>query len=108
MSDHQRPPRALIQKELEKSIDRTTWADLRKHLVRDVIILVSPELPLLEAAMGAATNDEAQVAAWIQSGLLRKPSQEQLEAWEKTFDLPFLMVVVQPFILIQVLNEALN
>ncbi len=95
---------ASLRKELEKSIDRTTWADLRGHLVRDVIILVSPELPLLDAALAAALNDEAQVKAWIASGLLKKPTAEQLALWEKNFDHPFLMVVVQPFILIQMMN----
>ncbi|NDF14917.1 DUF2288 family protein [bacterium] len=104
MGTDRKPSRELIEQELQKSIDRTTWADLRTHLVRDVIILVSPELPLLEAALGTATDDEAQVAAWIRSGLLKKPSHDQLEAWEKDLDRPFLMVVVQPFILIQILN----
>jgi hypothetical protein len=99
-----KPSPEIVRKELEKSIDRTTWTDLRKHLVRDVIILVSPELPLLDAALAAALNDEAQVAAWIASGLLKKPSAEQLMTWEKNMDHPFLMVVVQPFILIQMMN----
>jgi hypothetical protein len=93
-----------LEKELRASIGQVTWADLRRHLVRDGIIIVAPELALLEAAVKIAENDQSKVAEWIQDGLLTKPNASQLEHWEKNLDLPFLSVVVQPFVLIQILN----
>jgi hypothetical protein len=93
-----------LRKELNKSIGQVTWSDLRKHMVRDVIIIVDSSLSLLEAALKVAENDQAQVSTWIQDGILTKPNPQQLEHWEKNLSLPFLSVVVQPFILIQVLN----
>jgi hypothetical protein len=93
-----------LKKELNDSIGQVTWGDLRKHLVRDVIIIVDSSLGLLEAALKIAENDQGQVETWIQDGILTKPNAQQLEHWEKNLSLPFLSVVVQPFILIQVLN----
>ena len=93
-----------LKKELNDSIGQVTWNDLRKHLVRDVLIIVDSSLGLLDAALKVAENDQTQVATWIQDGMLTKPNAQQLEHWEKNLSLPFLSVVVQPFILIQVLN----
>lgn len=93
-----------VHKELKESIGQVTWADLRKHLVRDVIILVDPGIALLEAAIKVAENDQDQVSRWIADGLLTKPNSQQLEHWEKNLTVPFLSVVVQPFVLAQILN----
>ena len=93
-----------LREELQASIGPVAWGDLRKHLARDVIIIVAPETPLLEVALAIAKNDQDQVTTWIKDGVLTKPNTHQLEHWEKNFDFPFLSVVVQPFILVQVLN----
>ncbi len=101
MSDSKRE---ALERELQASIGQVAWSDLRRHLVRDGIILVAPELALLEAAVKIAENDQARVAEWIGDGLLTKPNANQLEHWEKNLNLPFLSVVVHPFVLIQILN----
>ena len=93
-----------LQEELKAAIGPVTWGDLRKHLARDVIIIVASETPILEAALALAENNQDQVTTWIKDGILTKPNTHQLEHWEKNFDFPFLSVVVQPFILVQVLN----
>jgi len=95
---------AALKKELNESIGPVTWADLRKHLARDVIIIVAPETAILDAGMAIAENNQDQVTTWIQDGVLTKPNTQQLEHWEKNLNLPFLSLVVQPFILIQLLN----
>ena len=94
--------RETLAKELKESMGEVTWADLRRHLARDVIIVVAPDLEILEAAIKIAENDQDQVDSWIKKGLLDKPGASQIEYWEKHLKLPFLMVVVQPFILIQI------
>jgi hypothetical protein len=93
-----------LRAELKEAIGPVTWGDLRKHLARDVIIIVAPETPILEAAVAIAENNQDQVTLWIKDGVLTKPNTHQLGHWEKNFDYPFLSVVVQPFILVQVLN----
>ena len=97
-------PTDKLHEELKASIGPVAWGDLRKHLARDVIIIVAPETALLDAALAIAKNDQDQVTTWIKDGILTKPNTHQLEHWEKNFDFPFLSVVVQPFILAQVLN----
>ena len=97
-------PKKTLREELNESTGPVTWGDLRKHLARDVIIIVAAELPLLDAAVAVAENNQEQVATWIKDGVLTKPNTHQLDHWEKNFDYPFLSVVVQPFILIQILN----
>jgi hypothetical protein len=93
-----------LRKELESTLGPVKWEDLRKHMARDVIILVSEQLHILDAAVKVAENDQYQVAAWIADGILTKPNAQQLALWETNLELPFLSIVVQPFILIQLLN----
>ena len=93
-----------VKQELKAAIGQVTWGDLRKHLVRDVIIIVDSSIDLLDAALKVSKNDQTRVSGWITDGLLTKPNARQLEHWEKNLSLPFLSVVVQPFILVQVLN----
>jgi hypothetical protein len=93
-----------LREELSQAIGPVAWGDLRKHLARDVIIIVAPETPLLDAALAVAENNQDQVGSWIKDGVLTKPNALQIEHWERNFDFPFLSVVVQPFILVQVLN----
>ncbi len=78
-----------------------SWRELRIHLQRDALILVAAELDLVTAAVAVAKDDTAQVQQWIATGLLGKPSAEQLQDWERESSRPFRMLIVKPFILIQ-------
>jgi hypothetical protein len=77
------------------------FSDLRPHLVRDVIIVVDRSLDLLDVGEAVARDDKERVAAWVEDGLLAKPSLEQVERWAKTEGPAWTALVVQPFVLVR-------
>lgn len=75
------------------------FSDLRAHLTRGAVIVVASTLDLLDVAEAVARDSKEQVAKWIASGEIGKPSLDQIARWEKSNAL--IAVVVQPFVLVQ-------
>lgn len=94
-------PKDDLRTILSKSFDEAEWGWLKPHIERDAVIVVSRELSLLEASVCIAQNETPKVDGWISQGLLAKPTLEQIEAWNREPQKPFMSVVVQPFVLIQ-------
>ncbi len=95
-----------IAERFKSDLAEVTWKDLRIHLQRDAIIIVADELDLIDVASVVAADDKVRVAGWIGDQLLVKPTAEQLEAWESELEKPFRMLIVQPYILVQMVNHA--
>lgn len=91
------------REELERAVDVTEWWELRAHLERGGVIVVDGALNLPDAALKIAGDDAACVAAWIEAGLLAKPSLQQIEQWDAGKNL-FSILIVSPYVLIQELK----
>jgi len=91
--------------DLEKSRGPVTFADLRAHVARGAVIVVAQSLDLLVVGEAVAKDDKAQVAAWIEAGLLGKPTLETLARWEKKRGDVGESLVVQPFVLLKELLD---
>jgi hypothetical protein len=79
----------------------TEFTDIRAHLARDAVIVVDASLDLLEVGEAVARDDKSRVAAWIESGLVRKPTLEMIEVWSKIEGPAWTALVVQPFVLLR-------
>ncbi len=90
----------------KRDLARANWRELKIHLQRDAIIVVSSELDLIEVGVAVAEDDKASVETWIAANQLEKPTEKQLESWEQEPDNIFQMLIVQPFILIQGIHDA--
>lgn len=90
-----------LRDKLEKELDTVDWRALRTHLHRDQLIVVAPELELLEVACCVARDRSAEVAVWIAAGQLRKPERAELDDWERQLDKPFRLLIVAPYLLVQ-------
>lgn len=90
-----------VKKGLSSDLAQVNWRELRIHLRRDALITVADQLNLLAVADAVVADDTTQVETWIAAGQLAKPSAAELEEWEKSPEKPFLMLIVQPYILIQ-------
>jgi hypothetical protein len=90
-----------IRKQLQEELDTVDWRALRTQLCRDSVILVAPELDLVEVAWCVAKDRSAEVSGWIAAGELRKPAVEELAAWERELEKPFRMLIVAPYVLVQ-------
>jgi hypothetical protein len=90
-----------MRETLLASMGPIEFADLRAHLTRGAVIVVDASLDLLEVGEAVARDDKSKVAAWIEAGLLGKPSLEVIEAWSKTEGAAWTALVVQPFVLVR-------
>jgi len=97
---------SAMKESFQRDIAEVEWRELRVHLQRDAIILVSSKLDLIEAAVAVAEDDKGRVEEWIISELIGKPDENQLASWEGELDKRFRMLIVQPFILVQDLTHA--
>ncbi|PLY04086.1 MAG: DUF2288 domain-containing protein [Desulfuromonas sp.] len=95
-----------IRESLQRDLAEVCWRDLRIHLQRDAVIIVAPEIDIIDAGVAVAGDDKFLVERWVSAGQVAKPSKEQLESWENELDKPFRMLIVQPFILIQSAEHA--
>jgi hypothetical protein len=86
---------------LAASMGPIEFSDLRAHLVRGAVIVVHRSLDLLDVGEAVARDDKARIAAWIEAGLLGKPSLETIERWSKTVGPAWVSLVVQPFVLLR-------
>ena len=96
---------STLRKKLKAELREIEWAALRPHFERDVVIVVSPELELVDVAEKVASNSQVEIAKWIQSGGISKPSIGELGAWEKNLDRRFIFLIIFPFVLIQAVSH---
>lgn len=87
--------------ELALNIDEAEWQWLKPHLERGALITVSAELDLAEAGEKIAADDTAPVSAWIASGKIGKPTEDEIAAWDTAPDKRFLTLIISPYVLIQ-------
>ncbi len=90
----------------KRDLAEVCWRELKIHLQRDAIIVVAAELDLVEVGVAVAEDDKTLVEAWIAANKLGKPTAKQLESWEQEEEKLFRMLIVQPFILIQDIDDA--
>ncbi|ACH37134.1 protein of unknown function DUF2288 [Citrifermentans bemidjiense Bem] len=92
---------SAIKEELATKIDSTDWLSLRAHLERGGVIIVDPMLDLAEVGAAVANDEVKTVERWLLSGLLSKPSAEQIQAWDAESGKSFLCLIVSPYVLAQ-------
>ena len=89
------------REELALQVDEAEWGWLRPHLERGGIIVISHGLELAVAGVGIAEDNTTAVQGWISSGMLGKPTAEQIGEWDADEGRKFRTLIVSPFILIQ-------
>jgi hypothetical protein len=90
-----------VKEGFERDLAEVSWRELRIHLRRDALVTVASDLNLVRVASAVAADDTSKVGTWIAGGQLAKPTAAELAEWETSLDKPFLMLIVQPYILIQ-------
>ena len=89
-----------IRSKLEAEIGPADWKVIRPHFLRSAIIIVSPELDLIDVAVKVAEDDTTCIKAWIEEGKLTKPFPEDAKRWEEEKK-ELTALVVDPFVLVQ-------
>ena len=87
--------------ELAQQIHRVDWKPLAPHAKRGGLVLVDPQLDLLEVAVAVARDHGEQVQQWMTAQKLGRPTAAQAEAWRQEIGERFTVVIVQPYVLAQ-------
>ena len=96
----------VSQQELAAKIDVAEWFMIRAQLERGRLIVVDGLLDMAEVGAGVAADDVKAIERWIVSGLLGKPTAQQIESWDAEKGKRFLCLIVSPYVLIQEESSA--
>jgi hypothetical protein len=94
-----------LRAKLAGEVLKARWSDLAPHHARGALVLADGAVDLLDVAVAIATDDSAAVGGWMGAGQLVKASEPMAAAWAEGSPW-FQVVIVQPFVVAQVLAEA--
>jgi hypothetical protein len=90
-----------LREQLSELLDEAELEWLKPHIQKDVVILVVPDLDLLDVGVAISTDNTQSVQHWISEQLLVKPSPEILNRWNTNRDQKFQALIIQPYILVK-------
>jgi hypothetical protein len=90
-----------LREQLAESVDEAEMEWLKPHIQRDRVVVVHPELDLLDVGVAIARDDVLSVQHWISEQLLQKPCPDQLADWNTDQSKRFQALIVQPYVLVQ-------
>lgn len=88
-----------LRAELAQQIHRVDWKPLAPHAKRGGLVIVDPQLDLLEVAVAVARDHSEQVQKWMAAQQLGRPTAAQAAAWREEIGERFTVVIVQPYVL---------
>ncbi len=92
---------ADLRAELAANLDQAEWSWLAPHVERDVVVVVTPELDLLDVGVAIANDNVLLVQRWISESMIYKPDPAQVADWNQTPTISFTALIIQPYVLIQ-------
>ena len=88
------------KQELNQQTAKIEWSELVKHFARGVVICVDKNLDLIGVAHCMANDDVKSMQHWLDSGALRRASDDDARDWTQR-DPVFWCVVAAPWVLVQ-------
>ena len=99
------PREQQLREKLEGELGVSSWKGLIPETLTKALFFVSPGLDLVEVGVQVALDNTSEVKNWIESGLLTRPTKEQIADWETHGSL-FQFIIVAPFVFFQ--DYAMN
>ncbi len=97
-----------VRNKLRREVMSCHWEDLAQHQQRGALLLLLPELDLLDVAEAMARDDKQRVTGWLKRGALRRAGEADRVQYEHESDevseVRFQFVIVQPWVLAQALS----
>ncbi|NJL85520.1 MAG: DUF2288 domain-containing protein [Leptolyngbyaceae cyanobacterium SM1_1_3] len=90
-----------LKLELTEMVAPAVWSDLVPHAKRDAVVVVVPQMDLVEVGVAIATDNTAAVQRWIGEQLIAKPTPAQLTAWSSNTQKRLRALIIQPYVLVQ-------
>lgn len=102
-----------LRQALTKMMGPVPWELLEPHVKRDAVVVVNPNLDLVEVGVAIATDNTQAVERWITEQLIGKPTAKQLSQWNSSGNREgasetwhFTSLIVQPYVLVKVATGA--
>lgn len=93
-----------LKEQLAEILDEAELEWLKPHIQKDAVIIVVPELDLLDVGVAIAGDDTQKIEHWIGEQLLSKPSTDMLNRWNSNPSQRFQAMIIQPYILVKELT----
>ncbi|NEP45839.1 MAG: DUF2288 domain-containing protein [Okeania sp. SIO2H7] len=90
-----------IRAKLKENLDVAEWDWLIPHVKRDALVVVTPDLDLLDVGVAIASDNVSSVQRWISEALIYKPSAEQISEWNQDRAKKFDAIIVDPFVVVK-------
>ena len=98
-------PDISLEERLNQETGVIAWSELVRHFARGVVIHVSAQLDLIEAATCLIEDNASLLAQWTEQGKIRRASDDDARDWTKR-EPEFWCVVTAPWVLVQEKNHA--
>ena len=90
----------LLRQEYHSQTARIHWHDLQTYYANGGVIVVAPELDLVEVAVQLGLDNTAGFQRWIETAEVAAVSDEQALYWHET-NVSLWAVVAAPWVLVQ-------
>ncbi len=90
-----------LREKLEADLLETSWAPLAEHFAKGAVYLLDKDLELVEVGESMASDNLSEVKQWLDNGLLYPPTPEEALQFNKTDEVLFNMLIIEPYVLIQ-------
>lgn len=93
-------PDENLTAKLNSETAKLRWTELEPHFARGAVIVVAPDLDLVEVAGRVAADDKPAVSAWLEQGRLQRAEPRHAEDWSAR-NPQLWAVVTAPWVLVQ-------
>lgn len=93
-------PEEFSRAQLNLETARIGWRELQPYFARGATVQVDAALDLVEVAYQVSHDNAAQVAEWMQTGMIARVNDAQALAWYEA-DAVVWAVVARPYVLVQ-------
>ncbi|HYE37673.1 DUF2288 domain-containing protein [Methylocaldum sp.] len=89
-----------LRQKLAAETGQIAWQELERHFARGVVVVVTPELDLVEAAARVAEDDKRALEEWMNRGQIVRATDDHARRWTDS-ECTLWAVVVAPWVLVQ-------
>ena len=93
-------PADALRAEFHAQTARIAWRELQPHYARGAVVVVSPELDLVDVAMQLKQDNLSRFEAWLAEGLVSGITDDTARHWYAG-NPELWAVVVAPWVLVQ-------
>lgn len=94
-----------LRTRLNAETGKLAWNELERFYARGVIIVVAPNLDLVDVAARVVADDTAAVQTWLTEGCMARANETHAEDWVARSP-SFWAVVAAPWVLVQEVTDS--